>query len=335
MIDLSEKKVVVTGGEGFLGRAVKSVLFEREPIPIILSHDKVYLLDLDATIKFFVSQNPDYCIHCAGYNGGIEFNRMYPADILYANTVMGLNLFHACEYSQIKKMISIMTFCAYPDTGEQVLEESNFWNGQPNETIRAHGIAKRTLQAATDAYKKQYNFNSVTACVTNLYGPYDTFDLVRTKVVGALIRKFTEAHIEYLEDMEIAKRSDVPIEEIDKPAVECWGTGSPKREFMYVSDAAEAIVQALEKYDDHTQPLNIGTGNDITIKELVNYIVTSLGYEGDVIWNTEKPDGQLKKLLSTERMNKIIDINPAGLSEGINKTVEWYINNKEWADSRK
>ena len=153
--------------------------------------------------------------------------------------------------------------------------------------------------------------------------------------MGALIRKFTEAHIEYLEDMEIAKRSDVPIEEIDKPAVECWGTGSPKREFMYVSDAAEAIVQALEKYDDHTQPLNIGTGNDITIKELVNYIVTSLGYEGDVIWNTEKPDGQLKKLLSTERMNKIIDINPAGLSEGINKTVEWYINNKEWADSRK
>ena len=104
---------------------------------------------------------------------------------------------------------------------------------------------------------------------------------------------------------------------------------------MYVSDAAEAIVQALEKYDDHTQPLNIGTGNDITIKELVNYIVDSLGYEGDVIWNTEKPDGQLKKLLSTERMNKIIDINPLGLSEGINKTVEWYINNKEWADSRK
>ena len=254
---------------------------------------------------------------------------------MYANTIMALNLYHACEYSRIKKLVSIMTSCAYPDTGMKILEEQNFWNGKPNETIRAHGTAKRILQAATEAYKKQYDFNSVTVCVTNLYGPYDTFDLVRTKVVGALIRKFTEAYFEYMEDLDIAKRSEVAAEDVDRPVVECWGTGSPRREFMYVSDAAEAIVQALEKYNDHAQPLNIGTGNDITIKELVNYIVTALGYDGDIEWNSDKPDGQLKKLLSTERMNKIIDINPISIEGGIKKTVEWYVRNKDWADSRK
>ena len=335
MIDLSGKKVAITGGEGFLGRAVCDVISKRGAVPVSLIHNEVNLLDLDSTIKFFVTESPDYCIHCAGYNGGIEFNRMYPADILYDNTVMALNLYHACEYSQIKKLVSIMTSCAYPDTGMQVLEEENFWNGKPNETIRAHGVAKRTLQAATEAYNKQYNFNSVTACVTNLYGPYDTFDLVRTKVVGALIRKFTEAHFEHLEEIDIANRSEVSVEDIDKPVVECWGTGSPRREFMYVSDAAEAIVQTREKYDDHTQPLNIGTGNDITIKELVDYIAEALGYEGGIEWDSEKPDGQLKKLLSIDRMNKIIDIDPINLRAGISKTVEWYVRNKDWADSRK
>mgnify|MGYP005817120939 CR=1 FL=1 len=335
MIDLSGKKVAITGGEGFLGRAVFDMVVKRGAIPINISHSAINLLDLDSTIRFFSSEMPDYCIHCAGYNGGIEFNRMYPADILYSNTIMALNLYHACEYSQIKKLVSIMTSCAYPDTGMEVLEEENFWNGKPNDTIRAHGIAKRTLQAATEAYEKQYGFNSVTVCVTNLYGPYDTFDLVRTKVVGALIRKFTEAHDEYLKNVDIAIKSNVDISLIEKPTVECWGTGSPRREFMYVSDAAEAIVQALEKYDDHTTPLNIGTGNDITIKELVKYIVEALKYDGEIEWNSEKPDGQLKKLLSTARMEKIININPTSIKEGIGKTVEWYIKNKTWADSRK
>ena len=152
--------------------------------------------DLQAIILFMTSVKPDYCIHAAGYNGGIEFNRMYPADILYSNTVMGLNIHHACEYLNVKKIVSIMTSCAYPDTGMEVLEEDTFWDGQPNKTIRAHGIAKRTLQTAAEAYNDQYELDAVTVCVTNLYGPNDTFNLVRTKVVGALIRKFAEAVIE-------------------------------------------------------------------------------------------------------------------------------------------
>ena len=210
-----------------------------------------------------------------------------------------------------------MTSCAYPDTGMEVLKEEDFWNGLPNETIRAHGIAKRILQAASEAYNKQYELNSVSVCVTNLYGPNDTFNLVRTKVVGALIRKFVEAKTE------------------EEEQVECWGTGDPMREFMYVDDAAEAIIQALQKYEDHSQPLNIGTGKDISIKELVEYITKSIGYQGDVSWNTDKPDGQLKKLLDTTRMQEYIDITPIDIEDGIKETVEWYIGHKKYADSKK
>tara|TARA_R110002050_G_scaffold180192_4_gene313794 strand:- start:2156 stop:3109 length:954 start_codon:yes stop_codon:yes gene_type:complete len=317
MIDIKDKKVLVTGGEGFLGRAIVSKLLEKGANPIIARHGEVNLNDLQTLIHFLNSVKPDYCIHAAGYNGGIEFNRMYPADILFSNTVMGLNLHHACEYVGVKKLVSIMTSCAYPDTGMEVLKEEDFWNGLPNGTIRAHGIAKRILQAASEAYNKQYELNSVAVCVTNLYGPNDTFNLVRTKVVGALIRKFVEAKTEKEEE------------------VECWGTGDPMREFMYVDDAAEAIIQALQKYDDHSEPLNIGTGKDISIKELVEYIKEAVGYEGGVFWNTEKPDGQMKKLLSVEKMKDYIDIEPIPVKDGIIKTVGWYSLNKKEANAKK
>ena len=154
MIDIKDKIVLVTGGEGFLGRAIVDNLIEKGAKPIALRHGDVNLNDLQTLIHYLNSVKPDYCIHAAGYNGGIEFNRMYPADILFSNAVMGLNLHHACEWAGVKKLISIMTSCAYPDTGMEILEEDQFWNGLPNETIRAHGIAKRVLQAASEAYSK-------------------------------------------------------------------------------------------------------------------------------------------------------------------------------------
>jgi len=317
MINLDQKTVLITGGTGFLGRALRKALKLENAIPVSVGSEHINLLDLYSFIQYLTELKPDYCIHCAGYNGGIEFNRAYPADILYTNTVMGLNVHHACEYVGVKKLMSIMTSCAYPDTGMEVLHEKDFWNGQPNKTIRAHGVAKRILQAASEAYLDQYKFNSVSVCVTNLYGPNDTFNLFRTKVVGALIRKFVEAKQE------------------DGQEVECWGTGNPKREFMYVDDAANAIVQALQKYEEQDKPLNIGTGQDITIKELVEYISDAVGYHGEVVWNTEKPDGQMKKLLSVDRMKEIIQITPISVKEGIQKTVDWYIENKEEADARK
>ena len=317
MIDINGSKILVTGGEGFLGMALCEKITEHGATPIVLKQKEANLHDLQAVIHFLTATKPDFCIHAAGYNGGIEFNRMYPADILYSNTVMGLNLHHACEYVGVKKILSIMTSCAYPDTGMDLLKEETFWDGLPNKTIRAHGIAKRTLQVAAEAYNDQYELNAVTACVTNLYGPNDTFNLIRTKVVGALIRKFVEAKVE------------------EEETVECWGTGAPMREFMYVSDAADAIVQALQNYDDHSQPLNIGTGKDISIKELVEYIIKAVNYEGEVFWNTEKPDGQMKKLLDTTRMKEYINISPVEVEEGIKKTVEWYSINRDEANAKK
>ena len=317
MIDIRGSKILVTGGEGFLGKALCAKITSKLANPIVLKHKELNLHDLNTTIKFLSTTKPDFCIHAAGYNGGIEFNRMYPADILYSNTVMGLNLHHACEYTGVKKLLSIMTSCAYPDTGMDVLKEETFWDGLPNKTIRAHGIAKRMLQVASEAYNDQYELNASTVCVTNLYGPHDTFNLIRTKVVGALIRKFVEAKIE------------------EDDTVECWGTGAPMREFMYVDDAAEAIIQALQNYHDHSQPLNIGTGKDISIKQLVEYITKAVSYEGEVFWNTEKPDGQMKKLLDTSRMKEYITITPVEVEEGIKNTVEWYTASKDEADAKK
>ena len=316
MIKLKNKKVIVTGGMGFLGSFICENLESKGAIAIPVKSQEVNILNPESLIQFMAACKPDYCIHAAGYNGGIEFNRMYPADIFYANTIMGLNVHYACQYIGIKKLLSIMTSCAYPDTGMEVLKEETFWEGSPNKTIRAHGIAKRTLQTASEAYNDQYELNAATVCVTNLYGPKDTFNLVRTKVVGALIRKFVEA----LDNNE---------------SVECWGTGSPMREFMYVEDAAEAIVQALQRYDDSTQPLNIGTGQDISIKELVEYIIKATEFKGSVNWNTDKPDGQMKKLLDVTRMSNYVDIKPTNIEERIKKTVDWYRGNKKYADSRR
>ena len=316
-VGIEGSKVLVTGGEGFLGIALCKKIAEKNAIPVVLKHKEVNLHNLNAVIKFLTATKPDFCIHAAGYNGGIEFNRMYPADILYSNTVMGLNIHHACEYVGIEKILSIMTSCAYPDTGMDLLKEETFWDGLPNKTIRAHGIAKRILQVASEAYDDQYELNASTVCVTNLYGPHDTFNLVRTKVVGALIRKFVEAKID------------------KENTVECWGTGAPMREFMYVDDAAEAIVQALQNYHDNSQPLNIGTGKDISIKQLVEYISKAVSYDGEIFWNTEKPDGQMKKLLDTTRMKEYIDIKPIEVEEGIKRTAEWYSLNKDEADAKK
>ena len=210
-----------------------------------------------------------------------------------------------------------MTSCAYPDTGMDVLKEETFWDGLPNKTIRAHGIAKRILQTASEAYNDQYELSAATVCVTNLYGPNDTFDLVRNKVVGALIRKFVEANIE------------------EKDEVECWGTGNPMREFMYVDDAAEAIIQAFQNYHDCSQPLNIGTGKEISIKQLVDYISKAVNYEGEALWNTDKPDGQMKKLLDTTKMQDILDLDITEIDDGLERTVSWYMNHKVIADGRK
>ncbi len=325
MIDLKGKRVMVTGSEGFLGTAVTEVLWNRGASIHMCEHRSnryigdysIDLLERDSIDSFLYRLKPEYVIHCAGYNGGIEFNRLYPADILFQNTTMGLNLFDACVNTSVRKIVAVMTSCAYPDKGWEVLKEKDYWEGQPNPTVRAHGIAKRNLQAAAEAYDKQYKLNGVCACITNLYGPDDTFSFERTKVVGALIRRIVEAKAN------------------GDSSITCWGTGNPKREFMYVYDAAEALIRTLECYNDSTTPLNIGTGKEITIRELTEIIRDAVGYEGEIIWDIEKGDGQMRKLLDSVTMRNILDYNPpTDVETGINHTVKWYINNKEEADKR-
>jgi nucleoside-diphosphate-sugar epimerase len=317
MIDLTDKIIVLTGGEGFFGSFIYRALMSRKAKVVVVPHSKLDLMILQDVVDFFVEAEPDYCIHCAGYNGGIQFNIANSAHILYTNTVMGLNIYEACRVAEVKKLVSIMSSCAYPDTGMEILNEKDFWNGPPNSTIKSHGIAKRILQCAAEAYKKQHDLNAVTVCVTNLYGEFDTFNLDRTKVVGALIRKVVESKIE------------------DKPFVQCLGTGKPKREFMYVRDGAEGVVQALEKYEDSFETLNIGTGTEITIKDLIEKIVKCVGYEGKISWDTSRPDGQMKKLLDTTKMQDILDLDITEIDDGLERTISWYMNHKVIADGRK
>ncbi len=317
MIDLKGKKVILTGGEGFFGSHIYNTLSDRGANVTIVPHSKLNLLILQDVIDFFAAVEPDYCIHCAGYNGGIQFNIAHPAHILYTNTVMGLNVHEACRISETKKLVSIMSSCAYPDTGMEVLNEKDFWNGPPNPTIKPHGIAKRILQLASETYKNQHDLNAVTVCVTNLYGEFDTFNLDRTKVVGALIRKVVESKMN------------------SSPFVQCLGTGQPKREFMYVRDAAEAVVQSLERYEDSFETLNIGTGKEITIKSLIEKIVQCVDYSGEISWDTSRPDGQMKKLLDTDKMRSILDLDITDIDEGLERTIKWYMNHKPIADEKK
>ena len=304
---------LVTGGAGFLGSHIVDYLKScGAEVHIPRSRWNDYTRYEHVLSQFEVIR-PYYVIHCAGFNGGIEFNRRYGADILYKNSMMALNVHRAAAYSGVKKVISIITSCAYPDNGLEVIPESCLWDGLPNETIRGHGIAKRMLQICAEQYNKQYGLDAVTVALTNMFGRKDSFNLVKTKVVGAVIRKIVEAK----------ENNTVP---------EFWGTGKSRREFMYVDDAARAVVEALFKYEDHSQPLNIGVGDDMSILDLVSTVIEHIGYDGEVNWLAEKGDGQMKKLLDTSRMRKLLDVELTPFEDGLRKTIDWYKKNKEMAD---
>lgn len=318
---------MVTGGAGFLGSHIVDHLKQCKAEVHVPRSQWVDLTDYRKTEEYFMLTRPQYVIHCAGYNGGIEFNRRYGADILFNNSQMAMNVHKAAHRAGVKKVLSIITSCAYPDNGAEVIPESSLWEGLPNETIRGHGLAKRMLQACAEQYHKQYGLDAVTVALTNLYGPRDTFNLVRTKVVGAAINKIVTANmkLEFGLNTHGLDFGEVP---------EFWGTGSSRREFMYVEDAAKAVVQALFKYEDHSQPLNIGIGSDMSIIDLVSTVVETVGYRGQYSWLTDKGDGQMKKLLDTRRMRDLLDVELTPFSDGLSKTIEWYKENKEEADKK-
>jgi GDP-L-fucose synthase len=229
---------------------------------------------------------------------------------------MGANVIEACRLAGVKKFVGIGTACSYPGYLEGNLSEEKLWDGPLHETVRNYGLTKKMMQIQCWAYKKQYDFNGIHLILTNLYGPRDSYNEQRSHVVAALIRKFVEATLE------------------GKSEVEVWGTGRPIREFLYVEDCAQAIVSAAEVYDD-VEPLNIGTGIGTSIRELVEYVHDISRYNGDIRWNTDKPDGQMVKILDVTKMKEVLNwIPPTDLRTGLEKTITWYGANKAEADAR-
>mgnify|MGYP003624905156 FL=1 len=307
MIDIKNKKVIVTGAASMVGRSIIKELETRGAIVDRVLHEECDLLDFNQCLNKFKESKPDYCIHAAGYNGNISFNRQYPSDIFYNTTIMGLNTLKACSLVGVKKVVSLLSSCAYRSTDEELREE-DFFKGMPDSSVDAHGLSKKSLFYYSKQISKQYDITAVCTIFNTAYGPFDSFKIEKTKVCGALIKKFTDAVIN------------------SEDQVVCWGTGAPRRELIYCDDAGKGVVETLQKYDDESLPINIGFNEDISIEQLANKIAAIVGFKNKIVWDTNKPDGQYRKILNADRMNKYnIKIKDSvSLDEGLKKTIQWY-----------
>ena len=315
-INLTGKVIAVTGGRGWLGSKIVSKLLNQKAVVFNCPSSICNLISLDSTRRYFNLARPQYVIHCAGFNGGIIYNRQFPADIFFKNTQMALNVLEVCKEVNVQKVVSIMTSCSYPDNLD-ILCEKDLWKGQPHESIECHGLAKRNLESYSRFHYKQYGLKAHNAILTNLYGEGDTFSS-RGKVVSMLIRKFVTAKQENL------------------PYVDVLGTGKAFREFMYVEDAAAAVIKVLELYNDVSEPINIGTGEDISIYNLAHKIKDIVQSSGEIRWDESSGDGQIKKLLNVCKMKELLNFIPqTSLDKGLETTIEWYVQNKILACTRK
>jgi len=303
------KKILVTGGAGFLGSfIVERLLNEKNVEPENIRVPRSSTMDLRRWENCVEAvKDVDVVIHLAARVGGIGFNRKYPATLFYDNAIMGIQLMEAARREAVDKFVAIGTVCAYPKHTPVPFREEDLWNGYPEETNAPYGIAKKILLVQAQAYRQQYRFNAIFLLPVNLYGPRDNFDLESSHVIPALIKKMVDAKFE------------------GKNEVVVWGTGKPSREFLYVEDAADGILMATEKYEK-ADPVNLGTGREITIKKLVNLIVELTGYEGKILWDISKPDGQPRRYLETNKAKEEFGFKAkTDLKEGLLKTIEWYI----------
>ena len=302
-----DKRVLVTGGTGFLGSYVVEKLYEKKAVQVFAPSSSEYdLRNQDDIIQLLETTNPNLIIHLAARVGGIGANREHPAEYFYDNLMMGVQLFHESWLRNVEKFVAIGTVCAYPKFTPVPFKEDDLWNGYPEETNAPYGLAKKMLLVQSEAYRQQYDYNSIYLLPVNLYGPRDNFDLESSHVIPALIRKCLEAQT----------RGDEQII--------AWGDGSPTREFLYVEDAAEAILLASERYND-SQPVNLGSGKEISIKDLLETICRVIGYEGEVVWDTDKPNGQPRRGLNTERATELFGFEAqTSFEEGLRKTIDWY-----------
>lgn len=305
------KRVCVTGGAGFLGSYIIQKLEDRGAADIFIPRIEEYdLVNKDDILRMLNDAQPDLIIHLAALAGGIGANRARPADFFYINLMMGVQLMHEAWKQCVEKFVAIGTICAYPKFTPLPFKEENLWNGYPEETNAPYGLAKKMLLVQAQAYREQYDFNAIYLLPVNLYGPRDNFDLKTSHVIPALIRKYIEAK-EHGEDQ-----------------VVLWGDGSPTREFLYVEDAAEAILLASEHYNS-SEPVNLGSGKEISIKDLAHLIAELTGYEGQLVWDTSKPNGQPRRALDISRAEEYFGFNAQmPFDEGLRRTIEWYMEDK-------
>lgn len=310
------KKILITGGTGFLGKHVVEKLKQLNSYDIYAPSSKeVNLLDsskVDSCIEYL---QPDIILHMAALCGGIGANSKRPADFVFQNTKMHINLFESILKHQVKNIYSLGTVCSYPVNCPVPFKEDDLFNGSPEPTNRPYGESKRMLFTIQKSFREQYGTKGAFLIPVNLYGPKDHFDLQNSHVIPALIRKFVTAVDNNL------------------PQVYCWGTGSATREFLYVEDAADAIVKSIHMELDTFLPINLGTGTDISIKDLAYLIKELTGYTGEVVFTGEVSDGQPKRMLDVSRAKEIINFTAAtNLKEGLIKTIDWYQRNKEIID---
>jgi GDP-L-fucose synthase len=310
-LDLKDKKILLTGGDGFLGKFVQRELVEngvREEDIRIPHHVENDLRVWDNCAE--ATTGVDLVIHLAASVGGIGFNQRNPGILFYDNMIMGAHLMEAARRNGVEKFIQIGTVCAYPKFTPVPFKEDNLWEGYPEETNAPYGIAKKALLVQAQAYREQYGLNAIYLLPVNLYGPGDNFDLEDSHVIPALIRKCVEAV------------------NSDSREITVWGTGTPTREFLYVQDCARGIVQAALFYDE-PEPVNLGSGEEISIKDLVQVIARVSGFEGKINWDMARPDGQPRRCLDTERAGKFGFSARVSFEEGLARTVQWYKENRD------
>ena len=308
---LADKRIVVTGGSGFLGSFLVEVLRARGCQEIFVPRRAEYdLRDRDAIVRLYQETRPHIVIHLAAVVGGIGANRANPGRFFYDNAIMGIELIEYARRHGVEKFVAIGTVCAYPKFAPVPFREDNLWDGYPEETNAPYGLAKKMMLVQAQSYRAQYGFNCIFLLPVNLYGPRDNFDLETSHVIPALIRKFVEA--------KSSGHSEVVL----------WGDGSPTREFLYVEDAAEGIALGTERYDGEL-PVNLGTGEEISIRDLAQMIAAEIGFKGRIVWDASKPNGQPRRGLDVNRAKELFDFNaPHRLREGIPKTVKWFIENR-------